>query len=188
MAAAIDVSQTIHDFKRRFREIGTADRARAEKAYMKSALQFHGVTLPDLRRACAEFCKGNPDLRSQDLRALVDALYKTDYHDLRTMGLLLLEKHRQKLAPRELPWLIDVARRSQNWAHVDLLATKVIGNVISRTPNRSAILRRWGKDPDFWVRRFSFARRSAGCSAKCRKSVPSSPSVFSCGIAPPFRG
>jgi 3-methyladenine DNA glycosylase AlkD len=69
------------------------------------------------------------------------------------VGLLLLEKHRASRGPADLAWLIGLARRSQNWAHVDLLATKVIGDVIARTPAQGSILRRWSKDPDFWVRR-----------------------------------
>ena len=150
---ALDLPRAIFDFRRRFRKIGTPERAKAEKAYMKSALEFHGVTVPDLRRACSEFCKQNPRIGRSDLRALVDGLYATDYHDLRSMGLLLLEKRRRDLSPRDLPWLVGIVRKSRNWAHVDLLATKVIGDVIARANGASSILRSWAKDDDMWVRR-----------------------------------
>jgi 3-methyladenine DNA glycosylase AlkD len=88
-----------------------------------------------------------------DLRSIVDALYATEYFDLRSVGLLLLEKHRAKLEVRDLPWLIDLVRRSSNWGHVDLLAAKVIGHVVRRAPDADAILQKWAKDESLWVRR-----------------------------------
>jgi 3-methyladenine DNA glycosylase AlkD len=150
-----DVSRVVLDFRRHLRRIGTPARAKAEKAYMKSTLEFHGVTVPDLRAACAEFCKAHPEISPGELRALVDGLYATDYFDLRSMGLLLLEKHRKRLTPRDLPWLIGFVRKSQNWAHVDLTATKIVGDVVSRIARPAPILERWAKDRDFWVRRTS---------------------------------
>src|SRR5262245_21058058 len=128
----LDVSRAILGFRKHFRRIGKPERAKAGKAYMKSALDFHGVTAPDLRRACADFCKAHPTMSLDELRALVDRLYATDYFDLRSMGLLLLEKHRSKLSPRDLPWLIGFVRKSQCWAHVDLTAIKIVGHVVSR--------------------------------------------------------
>jgi 3-methyladenine DNA glycosylase AlkD len=153
MSEELDVERAILDFRRRFRSIGTTERARAEKAYMKSALEFHGVTVPDLRRACAEFCKAHPRMSLDELYALVDALYATDWFDLRSMGLLLLEKRRALLSPRDLPWLVGFARKSHNWGHVDLLATKVIGHVVANMPKPAPTLEKWARDPDFWVRR-----------------------------------
>jgi 3-methyladenine DNA glycosylase AlkD len=149
----VKVERAILEFRRRFRSIGTAERARAEKAYMKSALEFHGVTVPDLRRACAEFCKAHPKMSLDELRALVDALYATDWFDLRSIGLLLLERRRALLSPRDLSWLVGFARKSHNWGHVDLLATKVIGHVVARMPKPAPTLEKWARDPDFWVRR-----------------------------------
>jgi 3-methyladenine DNA glycosylase AlkD len=149
----MNVSRTILEFRRHLRRIGTPERARFEKAYMKSALEFHGVTVPDLRRACTEFCKRHGQIGPRELRALVDGLYATSYHDLRGMGLLVLEKRRADLSSRDLPWLVEIVRKSQNWAHVDLLATKIIGHVIARTSAASALLRSWGRDDDLWVRR-----------------------------------
>jgi 3-methyladenine DNA glycosylase AlkD len=149
----MNTSHVILDFRRHFRRIGTPERAKSEKAYMKSTLRFHGVTVPDLRRARSEFCKGHPRMGADDLRALIDELYATDWFDLRSMGLLLLEKHRKKLLPRDLPWLIGLVRKSQNWAHVDLTATKIAGDVVSRIARPAPVLERWALDRDFWVRR-----------------------------------
>ena len=62
--------------------------------------------------------------------------YATDFHDLRSTGIALLERREALLAAADLPWLCDLVRRSANWAHVDWLVTKVVGPIIARAPGR----------------------------------------------------
>jgi 3-methyladenine DNA glycosylase AlkD len=50
-------------------------------------------------------------------------------------------------------WLVDLVRRSANWAHVDWLAAKILGALVAREPSLRKKIPRWAKDPDFWVRR-----------------------------------
>ena len=38
------------------------------------------------------------------------------------------------LRPADLPWLIDIVRATANWAHVDWLATKVVGPLVAALP------------------------------------------------------
>ncbi len=140
-------------FRKRFQELGTPGRAEGEKAYLKSPLQFHGVTVPDIRRVCGDFLKAHPEWRRGELRTLVDALYATDFHDLRSAAINLLERRHQQLTAEDVPWLIGLVRRSANWAHVDWLATKVVGSVVEAHPALRGQLRAWARDSDLWVRR-----------------------------------
>ena len=155
-------------FAAHFREIGSAERAKREKAYMKSQLRFHGVSMPEVRRAAAEFARTHSELSRSELRSIVDTLFDSDWHDLRSVGIALLERRVSLLVPRDAAWLIGLVRRSPGWAHVDWLAVKVIGPVIDRHPSGAAVLRRWAKDDDFWVRRTALLaeldalRRGAG--------------------------
>jgi 3-methyladenine DNA glycosylase AlkD len=142
----------VRHFRAEFRAIGTAERASGEKAYMKSELQFHGVTAPQLRATCAAFCKKTP-LDRASLRAIVDALFATDWFDLRSMGIALLERKGAFLEARDAPWLIDLVRASACWAHVDYLATKVVDPLVAAHPALLPRTRTWAKDRDFWVRR-----------------------------------
>lgn len=140
-------------FRERFQEQGALERAAREKAYLKSPLQFHGVAVPDIRRACADFLKTQPVWGRREWRALADALYRTDFHDLRSAGIGLLERRSALLTPEDVPWLVQLVRRSPTWAHVDGLATKVFGPVVEAHPALRDELRVWAQDPDFWVRR-----------------------------------
>ncbi len=60
-------------FDARFRELGTPARAAGAKAYMKSALRFHGVDAAQLRAECASFCARPPALTRARLVSYADA-------------------------------------------------------------------------------------------------------------------
>jgi 3-methyladenine DNA glycosylase AlkD len=142
-------------FRRRFRALGNATRAAREKAYLKSTLRFHGVTVPQVRQTALAWAQRHPALTRGQLRALADALFATDYHDLRSLGIAVLERKKALLGPADLPWLVGHVRTTANWAHVDWLATKVIGPLVAALPaaRRKAQLRRWARDPHLWIRR-----------------------------------
>ncbi len=149
------ISATVAAFHRSFAALGSPRRAAGEKSYLKSALHFHGVTVPQVRQAAAAFCKRHPALTRAQLRALAGALLATDYHDVRSLGIAVLERRHNLLLPGDLPWLVEGVRSTANWAHVDWLATKVVGPLVAALPaaRRAAVLTRWARDEHLWVRR-----------------------------------
>ena len=145
-------SAAVRHFRAEFRLVGDDRRAAGEQAYMKTDLRFHGVTASQLRAVCKAFCNEHA-LDARSLRAIVDALFSTDWFDLRSMGIALLERKRALLVPGDTGWLIRLVRASACWAHVDYLATSVIDPLVAAHPALLARLRTWGKDRDFWVQR-----------------------------------
>jgi 3-methyladenine DNA glycosylase AlkD len=145
------VSRSLLDFFfRRFRDAGSAERARKEKAYMKSTLRFHGVDMATVRRACADYCKAHPPTATV-LHNAVDTLYATDWFDLRSAAVGMLERRRDLIMRDDDQWLIGLVRQSACWAHVDWLSVHVLPQALAPSPSRQ--LRAWARDPDFWVRR-----------------------------------
>ncbi len=140
-------------FTRRLRRAGSAARAKGEKAYLKSDLRFWGTSQDSIRAAVRDYCEAHPDLTRADLRAIAETLYATDAHELRAAAIGVLERDREMLDDRDMPWLIALVRKSKSWAYVDWIAPKVIGDVIARDPRARKRLRVWAKDDDFWVRR-----------------------------------
>jgi hypothetical protein len=129
-------------FRKRFRQCGTAARAAGEKAYLKSPLRFHGVTMPDIRAAARDYCRLEPALDRARLREIVGVLYSTDFHDLRSAGVCLLERNVSLLRSQDAPWLVELIRQSANWAHLDWLAANVLGTLVTRDPKLHSKLRR----------------------------------------------
>jgi 3-methyladenine DNA glycosylase AlkD len=146
-------SDAVKFFTARLRRAGSAARAIAEKAYLKSELRFWGTGQDQIRAAVREYCAAHPDLGRADLRAIAETLYGTDVHELRASAIGVLERNRETLIDRDLPWLITLVRKSKSWAYVDWIAPKVIGDVIARDPRARKRLPVWAKDDNFWVRR-----------------------------------
>jgi 3-methyladenine DNA glycosylase AlkD len=144
------VKAAVGFFRKRFAAVGNAERAKYERAYMKSALKFHGVDAATVRAACAEFCKAHA-LDHDGLVAVVDALYATDWFDLHSAAVGVLERKRRLLGVDDAAWLIGLVRASACWAHVDWIATKLVPHALPAKPR--ALLREWARDDDFWVRR-----------------------------------
>jgi 3-methyladenine DNA glycosylase AlkD len=152
MAARTTLS-ALADLDRRLRAAGTPARARSDKAYLKSDLRFYGVTLPVLHGIVREYAGEHPEIDRRQLREIAVGAFATDSHDLRSAAIGLLDRKRALLEERDLPWLIDLADASNTWAHVDWLATGVIGAVVGRYPASLRRLPKWAKQKNFWVRR-----------------------------------
>lgn len=140
-------------FERRYREAGSAARAAAGKAYLKSDLRFYGATVPEIRRAANDFAREHRDLSRAELKQIVDELWSTDVYELRSAGIALLSRYATLLEERDLPWLIGFVRRSKTWAHVDWLAADIIGGVVGESRTALRRLPSWARDENFWVRR-----------------------------------
>ena len=140
-------------FRKRFTNVGDPARAKAEQAYLKSELRFYGAHVPEIRQAGADFARGHPDLTRAELRAIVTALYATDWHEYRSVSIALLGRYTARLRDSDLPWLVGLVRSSDTWAHVDWLAADIIGGVVERYPASLKRLPVWAKDRSFWVRR-----------------------------------
>ena len=115
MAPRVDLgSGAISFFTRRLRRAGSAVRAVGEKAYLGSDLRFWGTSQDSIRAAVREYCDAHPDLRRTELRAVALALYATDVHELRAAAIGVLERDRETLDERDMPWLIELVRKSKS--------------------------------------------------------------------------
>ncbi len=137
----------------RFEAAGDAAKATQMKAYMKSDLAFFGVDQAALRSACRELAKAHADEPIDSFVAAADGLIRSRYFEVRSAAIGLLERRRNELGPAHLDLLIDWVRVTACWAHVDWIATKLVGRVIERHPKERRCIERWARDEHMWVRR-----------------------------------
>ena len=71
----IDVEAEVAGFEAAFRAAGSWARAVAEKRYLKSQLDFHGVDAATIHGAAKAFKRSNRDLTREELIALVETLW-----------------------------------------------------------------------------------------------------------------
>jgi 3-methyladenine DNA glycosylase AlkD len=140
-------------FERALRSLGSPERAASEKAYLKSDLEFAGVSVPTTRAAVASWCKEPAGLRRDQLIAMTGALWASPLYESRQSAVLMLERNARLLTLDDVPLVEHMLRTSGTWALVDGLAANVAGDLAERFDAMAPTLDRWASDPDFWIRR-----------------------------------
>jgi 3-methyladenine DNA glycosylase AlkD len=145
-AAALAVAEAL-------RAVGTAERAVQEKRYLKSELEFFGVTVPEMRRVVTAAVRGCPGLDGAGMVAWAVALWGEPVHDRRMAAVEILTLAAPRLGAGELAVVERLVRESGTWALVDGLAGNVAGEIALRDPRSWPVIDGWAVDADFWVRR-----------------------------------
>jgi len=149
----VDVQAAVDGFTEAFRAAGTAERAEQQKRYLKSDLEFLGVTVPAIRRELKGFLRASPELGRTALLGLVEALWDHPVHELRMAAVVLLEVRGGLLEPEDMGLVERLIRESKTWAYVDGLAAHTAGGLAEAHPELVNVLDRWATDGNFWVRR-----------------------------------
>jgi len=149
----MNLNRVVGDLTAALTRVGTAARAQQAKRYLKSDLGFLGATVPAMRAAGRTFVKTHPDLDRATMHALVERLWRTDVHELRGVAIAILELRVDLLRKSDAVWLGDLVDRADTWAHVDWLATKVVGALVALHPSLGKQLDRWAKHDNLWLRR-----------------------------------
>jgi 3-methyladenine DNA glycosylase AlkD len=133
-------------------------KAAGMQAYMKSAMPFYGLKLPDVRSISRRVFEQSPPATCDEWRATMLELWRSArYREERYAALELLsgKRHRDCLTPDEMPMLEELVVTGAWWDFVDELA-HVIGDLLREHPKRMRpLMRRWSKDPNLWKRRIS---------------------------------
>ncbi|HLQ37105.1 MAG TPA: DNA alkylation repair protein [Planctomycetota bacterium] len=141
--------------RQQLQALGTPERAASAKKYLKSDLQFFGCDTGSIRDTAKGFVAAWPGLTRAQLCAFVKHLWQSPVHELRSVGIAILELRQEVLEPADLPLLEELLQKSHSWAYVDWIAVHLVGDLVARAPKLKKELRRWAGDPDFWLRRAS---------------------------------
>ena len=90
------------DLERDLRALGTPERAEGEKRYLKSDLDFLGVSVWGIRKVMKAFAEQHRDLPRDDVAALIEALWAKPVFERRMMAAMLLEEYVAVLEPSDL--------------------------------------------------------------------------------------
>jgi 3-methyladenine DNA glycosylase AlkD len=154
------------------------ERAVAEKKYLKSDLEFYGVSMGAIREIVKAFIRGQVSITHQDLIELVQELWSRPNFERRMTAVILLDSSPAVLSTRDVPVIEQFIRASKTWALVDGLAVNVAGELALRHPAALQELDRWAADADFWIRRslllahLKLLRKGEGFPSFCRHADP----------------
>jgi 3-methyladenine DNA glycosylase AlkD len=139
--------------RQRLVALGDSKRADGAKAYLKSDLTFLGVTVPQIRAEARALANATPELDRATLWELTHALWQTRIHELRSVAIALLECRADLLRPSDMEAVAALVRSANTWAHVDWLATKVAGALVTAYPEVAVTLDQWAIASCMWLRR-----------------------------------
>jgi 3-methyladenine DNA glycosylase AlkD len=140
-------------------EVAVPENAPAMAAYMKSAMPFHGVSAPALRRVCKRVFADLP-LPSATAwrRAALSLWHGASFREERYAAVELtgLPRARPFQDLDALPMYEEMIVTGAWWDYVDVLAKHRLGPLLTAHPAevRRAMLA-WSRDGDLWKRRSS---------------------------------
>jgi 3-methyladenine DNA glycosylase AlkD len=153
MLTLMDVNSIVDEIDTELRSHAAPGRAEKERAYLKSALEHYGVSLPAIRGVAKRVRTAHPALDHEGLLAVVHGLWEVPVHERRVTASILLGLYGDRLEAADMKTLESLLRQSKTWALIDILAASVVGPLVERDPRAADVLDRWAADGDFWIRR-----------------------------------
>ena len=124
---------------------------------MKSAIPFHGVRVPEVRRLARALVKDHPLPDAAAWESAVLGIWRSATHREQryaAVELAYAPPYRRWLRPACLGMLEEMIVSGAWWDYVDQLAPKHIGHLLSSYPTDiRPVLMLWADDPDIWRRR-----------------------------------
>lgn len=141
--------------------VAAADPAKAPamQAYMKSAMPYHGVASPSLKKVCRALLGAHSITTIQRWQADVLALWRgAKFREERYVAIALTADPRA--LPFRTPDILDMYEEmivtGAWWDYVDVLAVHHVGPLVDRHPRlMKAKMRLWSRSDDMWKRRTS---------------------------------
>ncbi|GAA1988999.1 DNA alkylation repair protein [Microbacterium pumilum] len=140
-------------------DIRTALRAAADpalapgqQAYMKSAMPYLGVKVPEARRIARARAKTETDataLRSASLELWNDATHREE----RYAAMALLATRPVRGSPEVVDIVEHMVRTGRWWDFTDEVAHRMAELLDIRPLGTAMVIRRWSRDDDLWIRR-----------------------------------
>lgn len=136
---------------------GDPVRAAGQQAYMKSAMPYRGVTMPEVRRVLRPFLAAYRPADRAAHEATVLELWDGATHREERYAAVAFARHRRAKAwldPEALGLHRHLVVTGAWWDHVDVVAAHLVGEVLrGHRAATTPVVRAWARDEDLWVRR-----------------------------------
>lgn len=142
-------------FRKTLKDNYNEERAVNEKRYLKSPYKFFGVSLPFTDKMAKEFKQTNKDAGREYVIELAKALWGSEYHDEKRLGLRILQFHPEYLDISVMPLLEEMLTQSTGWDMVDDISIHLVGTVLEKDKKVYGYLKKWSASDHFWMRRAS---------------------------------
>lgn len=139
--------------ERALRAEANPSRAKYEKGYHKSELDFIGANAAAIHKVAKALAREHKRCSRADLSSMVEALWEARIHELRSVALLLMIELSEKLRVSDLPRIKRYVREGAGWALVDTIGCWLLPRLVEQDARTLTSMDKWAEDKDFWVRR-----------------------------------
>jgi len=148
------MSALVDDIRASLRAAADPALAPGQQAYMKSAMPFLGVRVPEVRRIVRIHLKGQTDAAA--LRSAARELWdEASHREERYAAMAVLAARPLHADPLNVELVEHMVRTGRWWDYTDELAHRMADMLDAHPDDTAALVRRWSVDPDFWMRRVS---------------------------------
>jgi 3-methyladenine DNA glycosylase AlkD len=148
------MSALVDDIRSTLRAAADPALAPGQQAYMKSAMPFLGVRVPEVRRITRTLAKDEKD--AAQLRSAALQLWDAASHREERYAAMALLALRPLCADAGMADAVEhMVRTGQWWDITDELAHRLADLHDARPDETAALARRWSRDDDFWIRRIA---------------------------------
>jgi 3-methyladenine DNA glycosylase AlkD len=152
-------AQLLRRVRRKLRSIADPAKAPLMRAYMKSAMPYHGVQAPLLRNCCRSLFLDEEFATAAVWRRSVLELWRgARYREERYVAIALTGDKRAAAFqdPRLLPLYEEIVVTGAWWDYVDEVASRRIGPILKKYPApMGKEMLAWSKSENIWKRRTS---------------------------------
>ena len=147
----------IRTLREALQERADAAKAPIMQAYMKSEMPYLGIQTPEHRRICRTIFGAHPLDSFESWRDTVFTIWRdAQYREERYTAVALAghSLYRDFRTLRALPLYKEMITLGAWWDYVDAIATRQLGDILHKSPQRmAATLRKWAHNDDLWLRR-----------------------------------
>ena len=137
-------------------EAGDPSRAGAMAAYMKTTMQFYGVTSPERKKVSAILRTEYPASSRDEYEGAVRALWHGDSREEKYLSIAYARSFPRFVTLSSVPLYRMMTTQGAWWDFVDEIATHLIGTVLLNQRDRlTPRMESWTTDGDMWLRRTS---------------------------------
>lgn len=149
------LQQQLGLFRQELKKYGNEERAVQEKRYLKSPYRFFGTSLPLADKMAKEFRKQNNNADRGYIILLAKALFSSEYHDEKRLGLRILQCYPEYLDLSVMPLLEEMLMQSPTWDLVDDTSIHLVSEALEKDKMAYKYLEKWSTSENFWMRRAS---------------------------------
>lgn len=141
-----------------YRGAADAERAAAQRAYMRDQFPYLGIATPERRRLSRDVLKGSslkgsPRPTTADCAALALRCWKLPEREFRYFAIDYLVANVKRCDSSLLTTLRALITSDSWWDTIDPLATRVVGPLVAADSGLLATMDAWVRDENLWIAR-----------------------------------